>query len=301
MKLVSFGSRGAELPGVIVDDGSGIVPLAPILRALGVPTAEMTTVIGLLPVLRPLIESAIASDATRVDARSVRLGPPVPRPSKVIVCGMNYLSQVEEARAITGGIPPRRPPLGLRPDTSLAGPTDPIVRPPEARELDYEAELAVVVGRAGRRISREDALAHIAGYMCAQDMTALDVMKGDTDLAPLYVQIVRAKSFDTFCPSGPWLVTADEIPDAGDLRIQTWVNGELRQDASTADMLLDVPGLIEFASSSMTLAPGDILLTGTPAGMGGALDPPRFLRDGDVIRTAIPGLGEMENRVEDES
>jgi 2-keto-4-pentenoate hydratase/2-oxohepta-3-ene-1,7-dioic acid hydratase in catechol pathway len=297
VKLVSFGLRGAELPGALVDGGETIVPLSPVLQRLGVGTSDMNAVLGLLP----LVEKAIETGEGRVDAQAVRLGPPVPRPPKIVVCGMNYMSQVEEARAVTGGVPPRKPPLGIRPVTSLAGPFDPAVVPPEAQELDYEAELAVVVGRSGRRIAREDALDHVAGYMCAQDLTARDVMRGDTDLSPLYAQITRAKSFDSFCPTGPWLVTADEIPDPGNLRVQSWINGELRQDESTAGMLLDVPGIVEWVSSSMTLAPGDVLLTGTPAGTGASFDPPRYVRPGDVIRTAISGLGTMENRVEPEA
>jgi 2-keto-4-pentenoate hydratase/2-oxohepta-3-ene-1,7-dioic acid hydratase in catechol pathway len=299
VRLVSFGPRGAESPGVLSAGGETIVPLAPLLRAHGVAAPDMNALLGLLPVLRPLVDEAARGDG--VEAGSVRLGPPVPNPPKIVVCGVNYQGQVEEALATTGGVPPRKPPIGLRPSTSLAGPFDPVVLPPEAQELDYEAELAVVVGRAGRRIPRDDALGHVAGYMCAQDLTARDVMRADLDLSPLYAQIVRAKSFDSFCPTGPWLVTADEVADPGALRVQGWINGELRQDAPASDMLVDVPGLLEWASSSMSLLPGDILLTGTPAGMGASFDPPRFLRHGDVIRTAVTGLGAMENPVEDEA
>jgi 2-keto-4-pentenoate hydratase/2-oxohepta-3-ene-1,7-dioic acid hydratase in catechol pathway len=293
MKLVSFGPRGAELPGLLVDGGEAVLPLPPALRRLGVRDADMTAAIGLLSLVADTIEEGDG----RVDVAAVRLGPPVPRPPKIVVCGVNYASQVEEARAATGGAPPRKPPLGIRPATTLAGPFDPVVLPPEAQELDYEAELAVVVGRTGRRIPRENALSHVAGYMCAQDLTARDVMRGDTDISPLYAQITRAKSFDTFCPTGPWLVTADEVADAGDLRVQSWINGELRQDESTAGMLLDVPGIVEWVSASMTLEAGDVLLTGTPAGTGASFDPPRYLRPGDMIRTAVSGLGAMENLV----
>lgn len=282
MKLVSFGPPGEERPGLLVD-GERIVPLA---------EDDMTAALAHLPESTQRLD-----DAATIDARGVRLGPPVPRPSKIVVCGVNFASQVKETR----GIPPRRPPLALRPPTSLGGPHDPIVKPYDVEELDYEAELAVVIGRTGRRIARADGLAYVAGYMCAQDLGAHDVFRGDTDLSPLYLQIVRGKSFDTFCPTGPWLVTPDELPDPGNLRIRCWVNGELRQDESTRNLLVDVPGLVEWASSSMTLLPGDILLTGTPAGMGVGLEPPRFLASGDVVRTAVDGLGEMENHVIDES
>jgi 2,4-diketo-3-deoxy-L-fuconate hydrolase len=290
LKLVSYGPAGSELPGVLVEE-SRIVPLASLLRGLGA-AADMTAAVALLPVLEPRLE-ALADGAT-LDAGSSRLGPPVPRPSKVVVCGVNY-------QPPAGIPPPRRPPIALRPPTSLAGPRDPIVHPHEVRELDYEAELAVVIGRAGRRIARTDAAAHVAGYMCAQDLGGRDIFRGDTDLDPTYLQIARGKSFDTFCPTGPWLVTPDELPDAGDLRIRCWVNGEPRQDASTRELLVDVPGLVEWASSSMTLLPGDIVLTGTPAGCGIDFEPPRYLKPGDVVRTTIEGLGEMENPVVDES
>ena len=297
MKLVSFGAPGAESPGVLLGDDE-ILPLAPVLRALGVSSPDTNAVLGLLTALRPRVDEL--GRARRLPTAGVRLGTPVPRPSKIVVCGVNYATQVEEARAATGGVPPRKPPLGLRPPTSLAGPYDAVVRPPEAAELDYEAELAVVIGLAGRRIRRDAALDHVAGYMCAQDLSAHDVMRGDTDLSPLYAQITRGKSFDSFCPTGPWLVTADEVPDPGALRIRCWLNDELRQDESTGGMILDVPGLIEWVSSSMTLLPGDVLLTGTPGGMGIASVPPRFLRAGDVLGTAITGLGEMRNKVRDE-
>jgi 2-keto-4-pentenoate hydratase/2-oxohepta-3-ene-1,7-dioic acid hydratase in catechol pathway len=265
VKLVSFGPPGDERPGVLLDDG--IAPLDD---------------------LAAVFAGRVEPGPERIDPEGVRLGPPVPRPQKVVVCGVNYPPP--------SGVPPRKPPLALRPPTSLAGPFDPIVLPPEAQELDYEAELGVVIGRGGRRIPRAGALAHVAGYLCAQDLTAWDVLRGDTDLDPSYLQITRAKSFDTFCPTGPWLVTADEV-DPGALRIRCSVNGELRQDETTASMLQDVPALVEWVSSSMTLVPGDILLTGTPAGLGAFLDPPRYLRAGDVVRTEITGLGAMENPV----
>jgi 2-keto-4-pentenoate hydratase/2-oxohepta-3-ene-1,7-dioic acid hydratase in catechol pathway len=263
VRLVSYGPRGAEQSGVLLDDG--IAPLADLAAALA---------------------ARVEPGDERIDPASVRLGPPVPSPQKIVVCGVNYPP--------ASGPPPRNPPLALRPPTSLAGPGDPIVVPPEAQELDYEAELAVVIGRTGRRIRRDDAPAHVAGYMCAQDLTAWDVLRGDTDLNPTYLQITRAKSFDTFCPTGPWLVTADEV-DPASLRVRSWVNGELRQDESTASMLKDVPALVEWVSSSMTLVAGDILLTGTPAGIGASFDPPRYLRAGDVLRTELEGLGVMEN------
>jgi 2,4-didehydro-3-deoxy-L-rhamnonate hydrolase len=275
VKLVSYGPPGAEVPGFLDDDG--------VIRPIG--SRDTNEVIALIHSRKSLAWTG------ELDAGTVRLGPPVPRPSKIVVCGVNY----------PVALSPRKPMIGLKPPTSLAGPNDPVVKPFDVEELDYEAELAVVIGAAGRRIPRDQALAQVAGYMCAQDLGAHDVFRGDTDLSPTYGQIVRGKSFDTFCPTGPWLLTADEVPDPGELRIRCWVNDELRQDAFVREMIVDVPGLVEWVSSSMTLLPGDILLTGTPAGMGIAQEPPQFLRAGDVLRTEITGLGGLRNEIRDES
>jgi len=299
MKLVSYGPAGAEQPGVFVEEEAAIVPLAPLWRELGQPAGDMNSVVGLLPWLREAIDEAVAGRRDQVDCASVRLGPPVPRPSKLVVCGLNTRSQLREAQAFFGNAAPRRPPLALRPPTNLSGPRDVITCPPEAGELDYEAELAVVVGRAARRVARAQAKRHIAGYMCAQDLTSRALLRADTDINPLFLQPTHGKGVDSFCPTGPWLVTADEIGDPGALPIRAWVNGELRQDGSTAELIVGICELVEWLSATFTLLPGDIILTGTPAGMGGALDPPRFLRHGDVVRTAIAGLGEMVNRVEE--
>jgi 2-keto-4-pentenoate hydratase/2-oxohepta-3-ene-1,7-dioic acid hydratase in catechol pathway len=297
MRLVSYGPRGAEQPGVLVAGGAAVVPLAPLWRELGQPAPEMAGVLGLLPWLRDAIEEAVASCQEPVDAAAVRLGPPVPRPSKVIVCGVNTHSQLREARAAFGGAAPRRPPLALRPPTNVSGPRDAIEPPQQAGDLEYEAELAVVIGRAARDVGRDEAPAHVAGYMCAQDLTSAALLRADLDLSSLLLAPTHGKGVDSFCPTGPWLATSDEIADPGALRIRCWVNDELRQDGSAADLIVGVPELIEWLSATFALLPGDVILTGTPAGMGGALDPPRFLRDGDVVRTAIDGLGEMVNAV----
>jgi 2-keto-4-pentenoate hydratase/2-oxohepta-3-ene-1,7-dioic acid hydratase in catechol pathway len=298
VKLVSYGPAGTEQPGMLVEDGAAIVPLAPLWRELGQPAPDMSAVVGLLPWLREAIEHAVAGGAVRIDSAGVRLGPPVPRPSKIVVCGLNTHSQLREAQAFFGEVGPSHPPLALRPPTNLGGPRDAIVCPASAGEVDYEAELAVVIGRTARRLGRADAEHHVAGYMCSQDLTARTLLRADTAISPLFLQPTHAKGVDSFCPTGPWLVTADEIADPRALSIRCWVNDELRQDGSTADLIVGVPELIEWISATFTLLPGDIILTGTPAGMGGARDPPQFLRDGDVVRTAIEGLGEMENPVE---
>jgi 2,4-didehydro-3-deoxy-L-rhamnonate hydrolase len=299
MKLVSYGAAGAEQPGVFIEEEGAIVPLAPLWAELGQPPPDMNAVVGLLPWLREAIDDAVAARRAVLDCGSVRLGPPVPRPSKVVVCGLNTRSQLREAQTFFGEVAPRRPPLALRPPTNLSGPRDAILVPPEAGDVDYEAELAVVIGRAARRVDRARAPLHIAGYMCSQDLTSAALLRADTDISPLFLQPTHAKGVDSFCPTGPWLVTAEEIADPGTLSIRAWVNDELRQDGSTAELIVGVPELIEWLSATFTLLPGDIILTGTPAGMGGALDPPQMLRPGDVVRTAIAGLGEMVNRVEE--
>ena len=154
-------------------------------------------------------------------------------------------------------------------------------------QIDYEAELAVVIGRGGRNISRADALRHVYGYTIVNDVTARDVQMRHS-------QWDLGKSFDTFCPMGPWLVTADAL-DGSDTRVRCWVNGELRQDASTRDLIFDIPTLIETCSRGITLLPGDIIATGTPAGVGMGMTPPRWLQPGDVVRIEIDGIGVLEN------
>ena len=160
-------------------------------------------------------------------------------------------------------------------------------------QIDYEAELAVVIGKGGRNIARADALAHVHGYTIVNDVTARDVQMrhGQWDLG---------KSFDTFCPMGPWLVTADEM-DGTDTRVRCWVNGELRQDGRTTDLIFDIPTLIETCSRGITLLPGDIIATGTPAGVGMGLNPPRWLQHGDLVRIEIDGLGVLENTFVEEN
>jgi 2-keto-4-pentenoate hydratase/2-oxohepta-3-ene-1,7-dioic acid hydratase in catechol pathway len=204
---------------------------------------------------------------------SVKLLTPVPWPSKIIAFPVNYHDHGAEMtvsyRADNQG-------FFLKPPSSLIGPGEPIVLPhAPGRRIDHECELAIVIGRTGRHIPRDDADDYVFGYSCLIDA----VIRGDEER-------VTRKAFDTFCPVGPWLVTADEIGDAGNLRGQLWVNDELRQDANTSDLVLDIPGMIEMASSVMTLYPGDIIASGTSAGVGP-------MRPGDRIRIAFERIGSM--------
>jgi 2-keto-4-pentenoate hydratase/2-oxohepta-3-ene-1,7-dioic acid hydratase in catechol pathway len=295
MKLVSFGPVGCEQPGVLA--GDEIVALSRLLSDLGVPGADMNAVLGLLPYLRPLIDGLLADAAApRVALADVRLGPPVPKPPSVIVIGGNFHSHVAEMAGMNGGKPPLEPIIVPKPTTNVIGAYDPVPRPAVTSELDYEAEMAVVIGKAGRGIVRAQAMEHVAGYMNIQDMTARDQI-----LPPgepwMHVQMGRAKGFDGSSPCGPWLLTADEVADPHNLGIRMWVNDELRQDGNTSDMVVDIPGLIESVSAVFQLRPGDILITGTPAGVGAKMDPPRFLQPGDRIRMEITGLGVTGNQV----
>ncbi|MFE4372974.1 fumarylacetoacetate hydrolase family protein [Streptomyces sp. NPDC056835] len=300
MKIVTFGPPRAEQPAVLLEDDQ-LVPLAPLLAQLGLPALDTNGVLAFLDYLQPLIEEALTGPVERVDATTTRLGPPVPRPEKIIVAGGNYQSHVDEAAGRKNAPSPSEPLLIFKPSNTVIGPHDTLVRPQQSVQLDYETEIAVVIGRGGRHISREKAYDHVAGYMIGNDVTARDMAFKDIELSPLFSQITRAKGIPTGAPFGPWLVTKDEIPDPHDLRLRCWVNGELRQDGSSAEMIVDIPGLIEDFSKVLEFAPGDIIYTGTTTGCGAFQDPPRFLFGGDSVRMEITGLGVMETPVADES
>ena len=206
----------------------------------------------------------------------VTLLAPVPRPRATFGIGLNYRAHAEEQ----GGALPERPIVFMKLPTSSAPPSGPIVCPPAVRRLDYEGELAVVMGRGGE----------VAGYAVADDVSARDLQKREP-------QWTRAKGADTFCPWGPWITTADEAGDPEDLALRTWVNGELRQDARTSDLIFGVAEIVAFLAETITLEPGDLILTGTPSGVGAWQDPPRFLESGDVVRIEIERLGSIEHPV----
>ncbi len=215
----------------------------------------------------------------------LRLAPPL-RPGKLLGVGHNYL-----AHAMERGVPiPVEPVIFSKLVTSVTGPSDDIVRPSYTEQLDYEGELAVVIGRPARDVPEAEALAHVFGYAVMNDLTARDRQRTE-------LQWTRAKGGDTFGPFGPWITTADEVPDPQALTVRTWVGGELRQEASTEDMMFGVAALVAWCSASFTLEPGDVITTGTPAGVGEAREPPVFLQPGDVVRVEVEGLGALENRV----
>ncbi|MDQ6945375.1 MAG: fumarylacetoacetate hydrolase family protein [Actinomycetota bacterium] len=281
---------------MLADDGH-LVPLTPLLGSLGI-AADVIAMIGLLGHLGPAISSWAAEGEPRVRISDVRLGPPVASPRQIIAVGANYASHMSE---VSSNQPkPSRPVLFAKSPGSVVGPNDHIIRPPEARLLDYEAELAIVIGVGGRRVRYSEAMSHVAGFMVANDVTARDVVIEGQEKHPLFLQVLRGKGYDSFCPTGPWLVTPDESKDPHDMGLQLWVNGELRQDDTTAHMTYDVESLIESISASIRLFPGDIILTGTPAGVGMAMKPPRSLTAGDVVRITIDSLGTMSTTVKDE-
>jgi len=211
---------------------------------------------------------------------------PIERPGKIVCVGLNYRAHAEEQ----GARLPERPLLFAKWATALTGPGSPIVLPPVSQKVDYEAELAVVIGARVKAVSVEHALEAVRGYLCANDVSARDVQRADR-------QFTRAKSFDTFCPVGPELVPAAEVGDPQALRIRALVNGEVRQDSTTADMIFSVAELIAFASEAITLEPGDLFLTGTPSGVGEFRDPPLYLADGDEVTVEIERVGSLTNRV----
>ena len=211
---------------------------------------------------------------------------PIDRPGKIICVGLNYRDHAAEAQLDL----PERPLLFAKWETSLIGPEEEIILPAVTREADYEAELGVVIGSRARGVAAAAALDHVEGYICVNDVSARDVQMGDG-------QWTRGKSFDTFCPVGPRLVAASEIQDPQSLGIRCLVNDEVLQDSSTAEMVFSVAEVIAFVSEAITLEPGDLIATGTPAGVGFARKPPIFLRDGDRVTVEIDGLGSLTNPV----
>jgi 2-keto-4-pentenoate hydratase/2-oxohepta-3-ene-1,7-dioic acid hydratase in catechol pathway len=299
MRLVSFGPRGSELPGVLV--GDHVLPLPPVMASLGL--APAGTIRSVLPFLGQLSEavSAAATPGELIPLAQTRLGPPIPDPPNLFACGGNYFSHLSEPGLAMPELP-TLPVIFQKPAAALSGPADPIVRPRESAQLDYEAELAIVIGQGGRRIPAARAAQHIAGYMIANDVSARDLMEGESRKlnSPVLLQIMRAKGWDTFLPTGPWLVTVDEAGRYEDIRIRTWVNDESRQDAYAKDMTNSPFEIIEWLSATTTLQPGDIITTGTPGGVAMGMANPRWLSPGDTVRIQMTGLGTMETPVRDE-
>ncbi len=238
-----------------------------------------------------------SSGEGRVPLAQVRLTAPIPKPARNIFCvGKNYREHAQELQTagLKGGDAEAIPELPIfftKATSSVIGPGEPIpawLDP--TNTTDYEGELAVVIGRGGRGIARANAMRHVYGYTIVNDVTSRALQRR-------HQQWFLGKSLDGFCPMGPALATADEVPDAGTLRVQTRVNGELRQDAPVSGLIFDIPTLIETLARTMTLAPGDVIATGTPAGVGMGFKPPRFLKQGDAVAITIDPIGTLENPV----
>ena len=232
------------------------------------------------------LAASVRAGTTRHPLADVRLLAPVPHPSKFLAIGINYADHIRE----TGRDAPTFPIFFNKQVSCITGPYDPIVIPRVSSDVDYEGELGIVIGRECRNVPAEHALDHVAGFLVINDVTVRDWQYK----SPTWT---LGKSFDTHGPTGPWIVTPDEVGDPQDLRLRTLLNGEVMQDESTAEMVFDCAAQIETLSTACTLIPGDLISTGTPSGVGFVRQPPVFLRDGDVVRIEIDGLGAIENPV----
>ncbi len=281
MRLVTYMSPGeVALAGVVVDD-----------RVFSVQPAgfgDLLSVIAGGAAARASIERylrGVPAEAGRALDRVVLLAP-IQRPPKLICVGLNYRDHAAEAQMEI----PLVPTIFSKFNTAITGPGGPVILPKNSSKPDYEAEFAFVIGTGGRHIAGDRWREHVFGYMCLNDVSARDFQLATS-------QWLMGKTFDTFAPCGPWLTTADEIEDPHNLDIRLTINGETMQDSNTRHLIFGIPALIEFLSSAFTLEPGDIITTGTPAGVGFSKKPPRWLRPGDEMVVTIQGLGELRNPV----
>jgi 2-keto-4-pentenoate hydratase/2-oxohepta-3-ene-1,7-dioic acid hydratase in catechol pathway len=284
VRFLSFREGGAVRSGVLSEDAVTVRPFAGAVS------------------LQRVIESVEHGNATLatdspIPLSQVELLAPLPRPSRNVFCvGLNYRSHAAElaARGFNGAkraedlIPPA-PVVFSKVPESVIGPTAVIEIPAASSAIDYEAELAIVIGKGGRNIAAAQAMDHVFGYTIVNDVTARDLQKR-------HQQWLLGKSCDTFCPMGPWIVTRDAM-NGNAARVRLWVNEELRQDGNTSDLVFGIEAIIESISAALTLQPGDVIATGTPAGVGMATTPPRWLKRGDVVKVQIDGIGVLENRV----
>lgn len=275
MRLIRYGEKGKEMPGLLKD--GKIVDLKRIFPEIP-DISETFFRDGWMEKLAEVSDSGQEMD--------VRLGCPILRPSKLICLGINYLEHKQE----TGHEKPANPLLFCKTPNALNGPFDPILLPRSSRQVDWEVELAVVIGRECKRIPKQNALDYVAGFCVMNDVSGRDAQFSES-------QWFRGKSFDTFAPLGPAIVTADEIVDVQNLRLTTTVNDEVMQDSNTRNMIFDVVSIIEFISQDITLIPGDVIATGTPSGVGIFRDPPIVLKDGDTVECSIEKIGSIRNEV----
>jgi 2-keto-4-pentenoate hydratase/2-oxohepta-3-ene-1,7-dioic acid hydratase in catechol pathway len=288
MKIAAYLYQGQPGVGRVSADGRQVEPF----QVSAEPAA-----LGALPLVEAQVAGrALPPTAQPVPLQQVQLLAPIPRPRRNIFCvGKNYHAHAKEfagsgfdSSAKSGGDIPAAPIIFSKVPESVTGPSDPILFSPEvSTAIDYEAELTIVIGQGGKGIRKADAMKHVWGYTIINDVTA-------RDWQGRHSQWLLGKSFDTFCPMGPWIVSADEM-DGQNTDVKCWVNGELRQDANTKDFIFDIPTLIECISAGITLYPGDLIATGTPAGVGIGYKPPKYLKWGDVVKIEIGGIGVIEN------
>ncbi|MET3480375.1 fumarylacetoacetate hydrolase family protein [Variovorax atrisoli] len=287
MRIATFTSNGDRKVGLVSADGKTITPLQ---------LTQLQADSGALTLIESLAEGGSLPEASgpAVKLADVVLDAPLPKPRRNLWCvGRNYHAHAKELSASVfkdnAAKTDEWPIVFTKVPECVVGPYDDVLVPSEvSTQIDYEAELAVVIGKGGKNIARPVAMSHVFGYTVVNDVTARDVQMrhGQWDMG---------KSFDTFCPMGPWIITADEF-DGTKTRVRCWVNGEMRQDGPTENMIFDIPTLIETVSRGITLYPGDVIATGTPAGVGMGMSPPRYLRAGDVVRVEIDRLGTIENK-----
>ncbi|AYQ26659.1 MULTISPECIES: fumarylacetoacetate hydrolase family protein [unclassified Polaromonas] len=286
MRIAIFQLKGRRLAGLVSADGRSVTPF-------DLPPEQMQK--GALALIEAGLDPRkIPLQGVAVDIAAVRLEAPLPAPRRNIFCvGRNYHAHAKELQSSVfknnTANPESWPIVFTKVPECVVGPHDDVVLPVGVSEqIDYESELTIVIGKGGRNITRANAMQHVFGYTIVNDVTARDVQMR-------HQQWDLGKSFDTFCPMGPWIVTADEL-DGNNTRVRGWVNGELRQDAQTTDLIFDLSTLIETCSRGITLYPGDLIATGSPAGVGMGMSPPQYLKAGDVVRIEVDGLGVIENR-----
>jgi 2,4-diketo-3-deoxy-L-fuconate hydrolase len=277
MKLLRYGPSGQEKPGLLDRDGK-IRDLSGVVGDITGETlspASLDRLRALDPASLPLVSGA------------PRLGPCVGNISKIVAIGLNYRLHAEEA----GAPIPKEPIFFMKAPSSICGPDDDVIVPKGSQKTDYEVELGIVIGTRASYIAVHDAKKHIAGYCLVNDVSEREfqIERGG--------QWTKGKSADTFCPIGPWLVTADEVPDPGKLQLWTEVNGERRQNSNTSDLIFGIDHIVSYVSHFMTLLPGDVIPTGTPSGVGLGFKPPKFLKAGDRMRLSVEGLGEQNQRL----
>ena len=286
MRLVTFTHKGNSRIGALVENT--VIDLS--VAAPELPTDMVAFLEAGIEALL-LAKDAITLGAGRIPRPEVRLKPPILRPPKIICIGLNYAKHAAEA----GIEPPRVPLVFNKQSLSVTGPYDPVYKPPESDQLDYEGELAFVIGKRCRRVPRDQAQQVIAGYTIMNDVSVRD-----WQLVPKITPHTMGKSWDTHGPMGPCIVTADELPDPHHLDIRTWVNGELRQDSNTNDLLFNCYWIVEHLSTAFTLEAGDVISTGTPSGVIAGMQNKVWLKPGDVVKIEIEKIGSIENTIVEE-